>query len=788
MSYGIGILAPAQTVQADGRVIWDYVKTLADDSMQGRQTGLPSLEKAAAFIADRFKEWGIEPAGDNSTYFQRFPLKDFWKAEPGATFEITSQGRTRAYRNQPRNFDWRISTFSGSGNIRGEIVFVGFGIHAPDKGYDDYAGLDIKGKIVLLAPFGAPRKPGLYQSPEERVAAAQNLGAKAVICCPRPAERGKAGSFPTGYYGDKSVYKPDFVIIGINERVLTGIFDILPLDADYAFGEIEKTGKPQSIATGVEAAINVRTIFDPEATGVNVVGKISGSDRKLKAESVLLGAHMDGLGMAEEGDVLNGANDNATGTATVMETARLMKSNGIKPKRTVIFALWSGEEMGLLGSDYYSKHPLFPLDKTVANLNLDMVGQGGGKLSFGGTFHGPEVWAFLKKTLPAGIMNDVIPGPSGGSSDQISFVNKGVPGFMLIGNRPHFWTHHPHDDIELVKPELLAKACTFLYQATMALAQTQEGLIPADRKEQLAFKTNTIINCHGLTLKEILASAGKDPFTDKDAQLLFLEDGGNKGSAERKLDALKQIQDIKKTHKDKPFVCLLEDDPVQSLMQGSIDGTWLILGIKGSRIFRDDPDFLSTLTVQGVKLLSLGADDLLDSNGELGEEGKTILKAAEKAGVTVILDEPDEKLLKSVLAAGQKPLIVLGGKMPSSEGIEAMKAHRAGFGLKFPASARIDDYAAVLKTVVETFGPGRAMIWNVDDLWQESAKAAQVRLIAKLLAEPWANPPQEASQFMMFEPKGLMGLLNGAFLSILSENGARGGGFGSDSQSERMIL
>jgi hypothetical protein len=156
--------------------------------------------------------------------------------------------------------------------------------------------------------------------------------------------------------------------------------------------------------------------------------------------------------------------------------------------------------------------------------------------------------------------------------------------------------------------------------------------------------------------------------------------------------------------------------------------------------------------------------------------GIAVLQAAEKAGVTVILDVPGEKLLTSALACVHKPTIVLDGRMPSPGIVGAIKAGRSGFGLKFPASANIGDYAATLKTALDTFGASRTIIWNTDDLWQESAKAAEVRLLGILLKEPWANPPSEARQFMMFEPKGLMGMLNGAFLFILMENGQQGGG------------
>ncbi len=180
-----------------------------------------------------------------------------------------------------------------------------------------------------------------------------------------------------------------------------------------------------SFHTNVKAFVSVKAIFDEERPARNVLAKIEGSDKNLKEECLIIGAHMDHLGIYPLGDVMNGANDNASGTAVVIEAARVMKLNGAKPARTVIFALWAGEEQGLCGSRYYVDHPVFLLEKTVANINLDMVGIGGDKIPFEGAYYGPEIWQVLKEKLSTHILDSISSGRGGpGGSDHLLMVNE----------------------------------------------------------------------------------------------------------------------------------------------------------------------------------------------------------------------------------------------------------------------------------------------------------------------------------------------------------------------------
>jgi hypothetical protein len=759
-----------KTVEPDGRTILEYVKILAADGMEGRGSGLPGLEKAAAYVAGLLKSWGIEPAGEKGTYFQRFPLKDFFVVEPGASLAVMAAGVKRTFYNQPRNAEWRVSSFSGSAKLEEEIVFVGYGLRAPQAGYDDYAGMDINGKIVLMCLGGAPRRADLGSSvsPQSRIRAAQELGARAVIICPKPPAPGQAagaGSYPAGYYGDPSVHKKDFAIVGVTEKILNFIFDGLPMDANTIFDQLDApAAKPRSFATGIRAALDIRTRFDPDATAVNVLGRISGSDKKLGEETVLLGAHLDGLGLAAEGDVMNGADDNASGSAVVLETARLLKANNVKLKRTVAFALWGGEEIGLLGSDHFATHPLFRLDKTVAYLNLDMVGQGGGKFQFGGVYQGPEIWDFLKKNLSPAVLEDLVPAASGGGSDQISFVAQGVPGFHLVGTRPHFKGHHPHDDVELIQPDLLARSSRFLYQAAQALAQADGGLIPPHRQGWVLFRNDTVVNCRSLLPPEILAKSGTEKYPDVDFQLVRLEEKAGLPPAELEVDFLKQLRDLDKALVSKSDLRIYTEDPTDLMRAGS--RTRLLLGIEGGRAVRTDPGVLVSLARLGIKWIILGEGDLAGTAGKLSEDGLRVLQAAQEAGILVILNGCPDGALKDVLAAAARPMVVVADRLPSPEELDLMKAKRTCLALKFEASADLNGFVNRLKAAVEALGPGKAAVWNVDDLWTRPAKEAMVRLIARVFPEAWGKSQAMTS---IYDTRGLPGILAGALVMTLRE-------------------
>jgi len=275
--------AKDKKVTFDAQAAWSYIKDIALDSMMGRKSGQPGAVMAEEYIASKFKEWELEPAGDEGTFFQNFTIEHS-NVEQGVVFEVISE-------NARRNFyygdDWRVQKFSGSGHFIAEIVFAGYGIHAPEKKYDDYAGIDVKGKLVLFS-MDSPRrlKDKLSKESEiqERIKAAQEHGALGVM-----------GSRPSSaqrrYFRirlKKEVHKPDFVILTVEDKITNFIFKDLKTDLRYLFQEIEKKGKSVSFETRVKAFVSIKAIFDEKRPTRNVLAKISGTDKSLKNEYVEL--------------------------------------------------------------------------------------------------------------------------------------------------------------------------------------------------------------------------------------------------------------------------------------------------------------------------------------------------------------------------------------------------------------------------------------------------------------------------------------------------------------------
>jgi len=243
--------AKVKKVSFDAQAAWSYIKDLASDSMQGRESGQPSGAIGEEYIASKFKEWGLEPAGDNGTYFQNFTI-EHRNIKEGVKLEIIAE-KTR--RDFYYGEDWRVQRFSGSGHFTAELVFVGYGIHAPDKEHDDYAGVDVKGKIVIFTtetPQRLEKKLGNATKIEKRIEAAQKLGARGVIFF-------KLSTAASRYFRvrlKKEQYKPDFVVLSVERKVMDFIFKDLSTEIRYSIPAMGRRAKlPKTLETGVKAFV-----------------------------------------------------------------------------------------------------------------------------------------------------------------------------------------------------------------------------------------------------------------------------------------------------------------------------------------------------------------------------------------------------------------------------------------------------------------------------------------------------------------------------------------------------
>lgn len=460
-----------------------HVVFLADDLMQGRETGTPAYDLAAAYVAAEFTKLGLKPAGDAGAYRQRVPLLAFRPAGEGEMTLTGADGRAvrLAYGDDylpsadPRSAEVRLSA---------PVVFAGYGVVAPDRGRDDFAGLDVKGKIVVVLE-GAPKafqteERAHFSSMRGKRAAAAARGAVGVIALPTPdaekvrpwaGRRSHQDSWSMTWRdaaGQPMVHGGGAAMLGTLSRAgAEKLFQGAPATLDAVFAAAAAPGgvTPRfALVPSLSAALKSET---RPVESSNVVGVIEGADPALKNEYVVLSAHLDHVGVqarADGGDgIHNGALDNATGVATMLEAARGFVEAGHKPRRSVLFVALTAEEKGLIGSEYFATNPTVPKAAVVADVNLDMpvlnyaftdvVAFGAERSSLG-----PTVKRAAAR-VGVGLSPDFLPEQGLFTrSDHYRFVEQGVPSVFLMtgpsnGGEAAFKAflkdryHQPDDDL-----------------------------------------------------------------------------------------------------------------------------------------------------------------------------------------------------------------------------------------------------------------------------------------------------------------------------------------------------
>ena len=717
----------ATKVTFDAKAAWTYIRDMSTDEMRGRKSGQLSGVMGEEYVASKFKEWGLEPAGDNGTYFQNFTI-EHRNVEEGVKFEIVT---ARERRDFYYGDNWRIQRYSGSGHFSEEIVFVGYGIHAPDKEYDDYAGVDVKGKVVMFttgSPQKLAKKLGDAATSEKKIDAAQKLGARGIIVFRNTPSTGR-------FYGigvRKEQYKPDFLILSIESNVTDFIFKDLKTETRYLFREIDSKGKPQSFTTGVRAFVSVRSIFDEKRATRNVIAKITGSDKKLKNEYVVIGGHMDHLGVSPMGDVYNGANDNASGTAVAMEIARVMKLNKAKPKRTVVFAGWAGEEQGLLGSRYYAEHSP-TIEKTITYINMDMVGHGSGNVPLRGEYYAPHIWQLLKEKLPKEIMEYVKPGRGGpGGSDHTPFLEKGVPAFGVMTEGHHFKYHRPGDDIDLIKPEILKRVGDLVYASVQILASEPGDFIKPMRQAVYYLKYQDLTNFKFEPLSHVIEKHGNAKDSHVDLQVSVIEEKEGLTGNELRVDIINTLFDVPEKMKEAKGLSLYA--PNQSVAMNSRQGkTTVMLGLKGINAFRDNPIWAKILVEQGIHFAVAEDLNFIFGKEELTEDGKTFIKAVNSSGLLLLVKGLNAAQAKVLLNESKKPMVLLEKELPDEETLDLIKENGFVLGLILGADEEPVAYFKKLEKAKNALGSQYLMIVNENCLWGNAGKDQMLNVISEML-------------------------------------------------------
>jgi len=509
------VMAQKAPYRVDGDRIKSYIAYLSTDDFMGRQSCTPEYQQSAEWVAARFEEWGLEPAGENGTYFQTVPIRGYTFNRGVPTLSVGG------YSFDVLEGDFSlISPSTAATRVSAEIVFVGYGISAPDKGLDEYAGVDVRGKVVLAlqgdptdfersggrggsmapeAPDQAPPEVDLSAESENaaKIRTAYEKGAAAILLY-EPDEEDPMARYMRGRRGGQEAFEAerDFLAFTITARVFNRIMRTDPQESIGGLGR-RLTGyrqqvrylNPVSFAPGTRVALtgyDSSTVYSEENgnnTAPNVIAKITGRDRRLRNEYVIMGGHLDHLGV-RNGLVYNGADDNASGSAVVMEVARVLSEAGYRPRRTIIFCCWAGEELGLIGSTYYANNPCdgVTMDQVVTYFNMDMVGLGT-QIGAPGALNFPSIYEVIIRDQDEDVMEALRPSTGGsGGSDHSAFITRGIEAMALMtrGGVGHPDYHQPEDDTEKIDPEILRKTGQFVLQGTFNLADERrvELLIP----------------------------------------------------------------------------------------------------------------------------------------------------------------------------------------------------------------------------------------------------------------------------------------------------------------------
>jgi Peptidase family M28 len=375
-------------ITADG--LRAHMAFLADDLLEGRGTGTRGYQLAADYVRAQFEEMGLKPAGVNQTYFQNVRFRKIELLQDKSSLTLKHGGTTRTL-VLDKDYVMGGDPLSSDAKVEGPVVFVGFGVSAPEFGYDDYAGIDVRGKIVA-ALYGAlsklPSAPGAHFSSSEqklRVAAEHGAIGFLTIWAGRAEQRTPFSEYvrfskgPTlRWLDDKGVPNDvEATIKGyarINSTAAVALFEGAPKSWRDTL-QAADASQPQAFRLATSVSMHVVSHYS-ELEGPNVAAILPGSDPQLKNEYVAFTAHLDHLGIGDpvKGDsIYNGAADNASGTAALLEMARTFSEMKIAPRRSLLFLAVTGEEEGLLGSDYYAHYPTVPMAQIVADINMDEV-------------------------------------------------------------------------------------------------------------------------------------------------------------------------------------------------------------------------------------------------------------------------------------------------------------------------------------------------------------------------------------------------------------------------------
>lgn len=446
-----------------------YAAELTSEKYNGRYSGTAEYIKAAQWVADNLKAWGLKPYGDDGSYFQYFNAPYCLIKNPGAlSVQFPQKGGPAVTKSYTFPKDYYPGNNSDTGTVSGDAVYVGYGITAPELGYDDYKGIDAKGKIVVI-------DAGLPYNKEDDIFPKWVPYSYHQYKQTNAFKHGAVGMLYIGkVVNPNTLFQKGFVYCHVSEEIVADLFEGTGKNYKDTKDLINKTLKPASVKFGKIVTLTQATEFYPEGKACNVVGVVEGSDPVLKNEVIIIGGHLDGVG--NNGVLVPGALDNASGAVDMMGAAKALADSSVKLRRSVMFLFIGGEENGLLGSTYYTQHPIFPKDKTVCFFNLDMVGNGLG-LSLGGGLSYPKIYKFWEEANAKYLHRTLRSSPSRASAgrpraDSVIFSRAGfrTMGIGTTDGIKKVYYHDPGDTIDSLTPEIMEDVAKWIFLAVTGMA------------------------------------------------------------------------------------------------------------------------------------------------------------------------------------------------------------------------------------------------------------------------------------------------------------------------------
>jgi len=458
-----------------------HVYYLASDDLEGRRAGTSEARKAAEYIANEFIAYGLFPhpeavtISDKTDYFQPFEFSSGVEFGKNNLLVITMNGKKLSLKYDK---EFRTLPFSTRSSVSGEMVFAGFGISSESENYDDYADISVEGKIVLVFqgspdtgdPHGVLNQ---YATPRSKTIAAREAGAKAIIIITQPDE----DDITLMRIRTDRTYAPSGLpVVNISPKAAEKLLRPSGYTVDQLYKKLFDTRSPNSfelnnIVTDIQTDLYAVTSIDQ-----NVIGFLPGNHPEKKDEVVIIGAHYDHLGWGGQGSMMPdehaihyGADDNASGTAGLLELAQKFAANRDQIDRSMLFISFGAEELGLIGSQYYVGHPYIPNEQTTAMINLDMIGRlQNDELTIFGVGTSP-VWESIIESSAHYNNFTVRTNPDGfGPSDHASFYAKDIP-VLFFHTGLHGDYHRPSDTADKINYEGMKRIARYAYDISYSL-------------------------------------------------------------------------------------------------------------------------------------------------------------------------------------------------------------------------------------------------------------------------------------------------------------------------------